>query len=66
MPSRYDDELWELVPPDPGPPPAHLVEFVRGLGRAGRALDVGCGDGRLTAELDAAELTAARELAPSR
>jgi len=59
LPSRYDDELWELVPLQPGPPPAHLVEFVRGLGRVGRALDVGCGDGRLTAELDAAELTAA-------
>ncbi len=59
MPSRYDDELWELVPPDPGPPPAHLVEFVRGLGRTARTLDLGCGDGRLTAELDAAELTAA-------
>src|SRR5687767_15307825 len=59
MASRYDDELWELAPADPGPPPAHLVEFVRGLGPAGRALDLGCGDGRLTAELDAAELTAA-------
>ena len=59
MASRFDDELWELVPPDPGPAPAHLVEFVRGLGRVGRALDLGCGDGRLTAELDAAELTAA-------
>ncbi len=59
MVSRYDDELWELVPADPGPPPAHLVEFVRGLGRVGRALDLGCGDGRLTAALDAAELTAA-------
>jgi SAM-dependent methyltransferase len=58
-PSRYDDELWELVPGEPGPPPAHLREFVRSLGRAERALDLGCGDGRLTAELDAAELTAA-------
>ena len=59
MASRYDDELWELVPLEPGPPPAHLVDFVRGLGNLGRVLDVGCGDGRLTAELDAAELTAA-------
>jgi SAM-dependent methyltransferase len=59
VPSRYDDELWELVPEDAGAPPEHLREFVRSLGRAGSALDLGCGDGRLTAELDAAELTAA-------
>jgi SAM-dependent methyltransferase len=59
MASRYDDELWELVPLEPGPPPAQLLDFVRELGRAGRALDLGCGDGRLTAELDAEELTAA-------
>ena len=32
MASRYDDELWELVPADPGPPPAQLAEFVRALG----------------------------------
>jgi SAM-dependent methyltransferase len=57
--SRYDDELWELVPEDPGPPPEHLRRFVRGLGRAEHALDLGCGDGRLTYELDAAALTAA-------
>jgi SAM-dependent methyltransferase len=57
--SRYDDELWELVPEDPGPPPAHLVAFVRGLGKVERALDLGCGDGRLTDELKAEELTAA-------
>jgi SAM-dependent methyltransferase len=59
MASRYDDELWELVPAEPGPPPAHLAAFVRSLGRVERALDVGCGDGRLTAELDAVALTAA-------
>jgi SAM-dependent methyltransferase len=57
--SRYDDELWELVPDDPGPPPEHLREFVRSLAPADRALDVGCGDGRLTAELDAVEVTGA-------
>src|SRR6186997_381471 len=57
--SRYDDELWELVPDDAGPPPAHLRDFVRSLGHAGRALDLGCGDGRLSAELRADELTAA-------
>ncbi len=59
MASRYDDEIWELVPEDPGPPPEHLREFVRGLDRAGSALDLGCGDGRLTVELGAEELTAA-------
>jgi SAM-dependent methyltransferase len=52
MMSEYDDELWELVPDDPGPPPAHLVEFVQSLGRRdGAVLDLGCGDGRLTLEL---------------
>jgi SAM-dependent methyltransferase len=57
--SRYDDELWELVPEEPGPPPEHLRQFVRSLGQTGHALDLGCGDGRLSAELDASELTAA-------
>lgn len=57
--SRYDDDIWRLVPADPGLPPAHLVNFVRGLGRPASALDLGCGDGRLTAELAAAELVAA-------
>ena len=58
-PSRYDDELWELVPDEPGSPPEALRQFVRSLGRVERALDLGCGDGRLTSELDAKELTAA-------
>ena len=38
---------------------AHLLAFVRSLGRTGAALDLGCGDGRLTTALDARELTAA-------
>ena len=59
MASRYDDELWELVPEEPGPHPEHLRSFVRSLGHADSALDLGCGDGRLTVELDAGELTAA-------
>lgn len=59
MSSRYDDELWDLVPADPGPPPAHLAEFVRSLGRVDVALDLGCGDGRLSALLRARELTLA-------
>jgi ubiquinone/menaquinone biosynthesis C-methylase UbiE len=45
--------------PDGVEPPSHLVRFVRSLGEAERALDLGCGDGRLTAELRAGELTAA-------
>lgn len=59
MPPLYDDEIWELVPEDPGPPPAHLTAFVAALPPARRVLDLGCGDGRLTAGLEAGELTAA-------
>ena len=59
MSSRYDDELWELVPEHAGPAAPALVELAHSLGRVERALDLGCGDGRLTSELDAAELTAA-------
>jgi ubiquinone/menaquinone biosynthesis C-methylase UbiE len=57
--ARYDDELWELVPEDPGPPPEHLSEFVRSLAPADRALDLGVGDGRLAAELSTGHLTGA-------
>jgi ubiquinone/menaquinone biosynthesis C-methylase UbiE len=55
--ARYDDELWELVPEDPGPPPAHIAEFVDALAPADRALDLGVGDGRVAAGLKAAHLT---------
>jgi SAM-dependent methyltransferase len=59
MGSRYDDELWELVPEEPHAPPRRLERFVHSLGQPGRALDLGCGDGRLTAMLAAHELVAA-------
>lgn len=60
MASRFDDELWELVDDDrPGAPPGHLAAFVRGLGEVERGLDLGCGDGRLTAELRASEVVGA-------
>ena len=59
MPSPYDDDLWRLVPEEPGPPPTHLAAFVEELGRVGAALDMGCGDGRLSALLDAEQLTLA-------
>jgi ubiquinone/menaquinone biosynthesis C-methylase UbiE len=57
--ARYDDELWELIPEDPGPPPAHLSEFVKELAPADVALDLGVGDGRLAAEIAATRLTGA-------
>jgi ubiquinone/menaquinone biosynthesis C-methylase UbiE len=47
------------VPENPGPPPAFLVQFVAGLPPAEHALDLGCGDGRLTAKLRAGGVTAA-------
>ena len=57
--SRYDDELWERVAADRGPPPDHLARFVASLGPVGDALDLGCGDGALTALLRAERVTAA-------
>ncbi len=55
--ARYDDELWELVPEDAGPPPAHIAAFVRGLAPAGHALEIGVGDGRVAALIETERLT---------
>jgi ubiquinone/menaquinone biosynthesis C-methylase UbiE len=57
--ARYDDELWELVPEEPGPPPEHLTEFVGALAPAERALDLGIGDGRLAVQIKASHLIGA-------
>jgi ubiquinone/menaquinone biosynthesis C-methylase UbiE len=57
--ARYDDELWELIPEDPGPPPAHLSEFVDSLAPADVALDLGVGDGRLATQIHATRLIGA-------
>ncbi len=59
MQAQYDDDIWEAIPADPGPPAAHLVRFVSGLAPAQDALDLGCGDGRLTRELSVERVTAA-------
>jgi O-antigen biosynthesis protein len=47
------------VPGDGAPAPEHLAAFVRSLEPVDSALDLGCGDGRLAAELRAGELTLA-------
>jgi SAM-dependent methyltransferase len=59
VPSRYDDDLWEAAGDHGHEPPATLVRFVRGLEPVRSALDVGCGDGRLSAHLRAERLTLA-------
>jgi SAM-dependent methyltransferase len=58
MASRYDDELWELIPAGRTAPP-DLVAWLRSLDPAGRALDLGCGDGALSASVRAERLTLA-------
>lgn len=59
MASQFDDDLWRLVAEDSGPPPPHLARFVERLGHVESALDLGCGDGRLSAAIDTTRLTLA-------
>jgi ubiquinone/menaquinone biosynthesis C-methylase UbiE len=57
--ARYDDELWELVPEDPGPPPAHIADFLKSLAPADRTLDLGVGDGRVASLIATTQLVGA-------
>lgn len=58
MASRYEDELWELVP-DGRRPPRDLSDWVGALEPARHALDVGCGDGAVSAAVRAEQITLA-------
>ena len=58
MASRYDDELWELVP-DGRRPPRELTDWLGSLDPARRALDLGCGDGAVSPAIRAERLTLA-------
>lgn len=59
MASSFDDDVWELVPAERDAAPAASVDFVAGLGPVEAAVDIGCGDGLLTAELRATRIVAA-------
>jgi ubiquinone/menaquinone biosynthesis C-methylase UbiE len=58
MASRYDDELWELVP-DGRRPPRDLTAWLGSLEPARHALDLGCGDGAVSLAVRAGRLTLA-------
>ena len=58
MGSRYDDELWELVPQDRSPP-RDVYAWVESLEPARHALDLGCGDGAVSRAVPADEITRA-------
>jgi len=58
MASRYDDEMWALVH-ERHDAPRELEEWVASLDPARHALDLGCGDGALSAAVPAAKLTLA-------
>jgi ubiquinone/menaquinone biosynthesis C-methylase UbiE len=58
MASRYDDELWELVP-DRRHGPRDIREWIEALAPARHALDLGCGDGAVSTAIPAGKLTLA-------
>lgn len=58
MASRYDDELWELVPPG-REPPADIAGWIATLEPARHALDLGCGDGAVSEAIRSEGLTLA-------
>jgi ubiquinone/menaquinone biosynthesis C-methylase UbiE len=58
MASRYDDELWELVP-EGRRPAQDLADWLGSLEPARHALDLGCGDGAVSAAVRAQRLTLA-------
>jgi SAM-dependent methyltransferase len=58
MASRYEDELWEPVP-NRRQPPRDLADWVGSLEPARHALDLGCGDGVVSAAVPAEQLTLA-------
>jgi ubiquinone/menaquinone biosynthesis C-methylase UbiE len=58
MASRYEDELWELVPDGRRPPP-DLCTWVESLDPARHALDLGCGDGAVSTAVRTDALTLA-------
>jgi ubiquinone/menaquinone biosynthesis C-methylase UbiE len=58
MASRYEDELWELVP-EGRSAPSDIVGWVGSLAPARHALDLGCGDGAVSSAVPADRLTLA-------
>jgi ubiquinone/menaquinone biosynthesis C-methylase UbiE len=58
MGSRYDDELWELAPVRDHPP-HQRADWIGALEPARHALDLGCGDGTVSASIRADRLTLA-------
>jgi SAM-dependent methyltransferase len=65
---EYYEDLWERLPPELEPPDFAIRRrfMVADLRRGERALDLGCGDGRFTAELAGAGAVAVGvEVAPA-